>query len=69
MKDRNKKVVRWGLFLGWMIFIFYMSHQPGDKSSEQSKFVLYIFNLREVIICFFSHKVYYFILICISVFR
>jgi VanZ family protein len=42
MKDRNKKVVRWGLFLGWMIFIFYMSHQPGDKSSEQSS-LYYIF--------------------------
>lgn len=45
MSDRNKKALRWGLFLGWMIFIFYMSHQPGDKSSEQSRFVLYVFNL------------------------
>ena len=39
MKDRNKKVVRWGLFLGWMIFIFYMSHQPGDKYIVQIYFV------------------------------
>ncbi len=45
MSDRNKKALRWLLFLGWMIFIFYMSHQPGDKSSEQSRFVLYVFNL------------------------
>lgn len=45
MSDRNKKALRWILFLGWMIFIFYMSHQPGDKSSEQSRFVLYVFNL------------------------
>ena len=45
MSDRNKKALRWVLFLGWMIFIFYMSHQPGDKSSEQSRFVLYVFNL------------------------
>ena len=45
MSDRNKKALRWVLFLGWMIFIFYMSHQPGDKSSVQSRFVLYVFNL------------------------
>lgn len=45
MSDKSKKIIRWCLFIGWMIFIFYMSHQSGDKSSEQSEFVLYIFNL------------------------
>lgn len=45
MRDTKKKIIHWGLFIGWMLFIFYMSHQTGDESSEQSKFVLYIFNL------------------------
>ena len=45
MRDTKKKIIYWGLFIGWMIFIFYMSHQTGEESSEQSKMVLYIFNL------------------------
>ena len=45
MGDKSKKIIRWCLLVCWMGFIFYMSHQSGEKSSEQSQFVLYIFNL------------------------
>lgn len=45
MRDKSKKIIRWCLLVCWMGFIFYMSHQSGEKSSEQSQFVLYIFNL------------------------
>lgn len=41
----KKKGTAWGALVLWMIFIFYMSHQPGDVSSEQSKFVVYLFEL------------------------
>lgn len=45
MFTKNKKNIAWGLLVAWMIFIFYMSNQPGDVSSEQSKFVVYLFSL------------------------
>lgn len=45
MFNKNKKALAWGLLVAWMILIFYMSHQPGDVSSEQSKFVVYLFTL------------------------
>lgn len=44
MNIKTKRVLYWLLFVGWMAFIFYMSHQPGDKSSEQSQFVLQLFS-------------------------
>ncbi len=31
-----KKILNWGLLIGWMCFIFYMSHQSGETSSEAS---------------------------------
>lgn len=40
----SKGIIRWSLAIGWMLFIFYMSHQPGDISSSQSKIILDIFN-------------------------
>lgn len=43
MKEKNKKILYWILLLGWMAFIFFMSNQPGDISSEQSQFVLQLF--------------------------
>lgn len=38
----NKKVYKWGLLIIWMGFIFFMSHQTGESSSNQSGFVLEI---------------------------
>ncbi|MGL5152630.1 MAG: VanZ family protein [Clostridium sp.] len=32
----KRKVIRWGLLIGWMGFIFFMSHQNGETSSNQS---------------------------------
>lgn len=40
-----KKSFRWTILITWMIIIFIFSHQPGEVSSEQSKFVVYIFNI------------------------
>lgn len=37
---KRKKIINLALLIGWMIFIFYMSHQPADVSSAQSGFVL-----------------------------
>ncbi|MGG7179433.1 VanZ family protein [Clostridium paraputrificum] len=45
MISKKKKIVRWLLLVSWMVFIFLMSQQPGDKSSEQSEFVVKIFTL------------------------
>lgn len=39
-----KKVIRWVLLIVWMIIIFLFSQQSGEVSSEQSRFVVYIFN-------------------------
>jgi VanZ family protein len=41
----DKKKIKWLLVLAWMIVIFVFSNQPGDVSDENSKFVIYIFNL------------------------
>ncbi len=38
-KEKNKKIVGWILLISWMVFIFYMSSKPGDKSLSQSNFV------------------------------
>lgn len=42
--DRLTKSVLWVLFLGWMILIFYMSHQPAVISDQQSGLVIKIIN-------------------------
>lgn len=42
--DRITKSVLWVLFLGWMILIFYMSHQPAVISDQQSGLVIKIIN-------------------------
>lgn len=41
----NKKKIKWILVIAWMIVIFIFSSQSGDVSDENSKFVMYIFNL------------------------
>lgn len=41
---KNKRIISWALLITWMIFIFYMSHQPGNVSSSQSELLLKIFN-------------------------
>lgn len=43
MSNNRKKNIRWSLLIVWMAFIFYMSHQPGEVSSEQSRVVVLIF--------------------------
>lgn len=45
MNNKRKIYVRWAFLLMWMSFIFYMSHQPGDVSSEQSRAVVLIFEV------------------------
>lgn len=45
MDNKNKKIIAWALLLFWMIFIFYMSNQPGNVSSKQSDFVVALFNM------------------------
>lgn len=45
MTSKQKKTIRWIALVSWMIFIFFMSQQPGDKSSEQSEIVVKIFTL------------------------
>lgn len=44
MNLKNKQKISWILLIGWMAFIFIMSHQPGEVSSKQSNFVIYVFN-------------------------
>lgn len=39
----KKKHTNWLLVIGWMILIFLFSSQPGEVSSENNKFVIYIF--------------------------
>lgn len=41
----NNKKLKWILVVAWMALIFIFSSQPGDISDENSKFVIYIFNL------------------------
>ena len=38
-KDRDK-IISWVLMFSWMAFIFYMSHKPGDISTEQSDVIV-----------------------------
>lgn len=45
MKKEKKTIIRYGLLIFWMGFIFFMSHQPGDISSEYSRFVVKLFTL------------------------
>lgn len=40
MKKDRDKIISWVLMLGWMAFIFYMSHKPGDISTEQSDVIV-----------------------------
>ena len=42
MKIKNK-IINWTMLLGWMGIIFFMSHQPGEISSNQSELVVKIF--------------------------
>jgi len=39
----KKKYKNWILVIGWMIIIFLFSSQSGEVSSENNKFVIYIF--------------------------
>lgn len=41
--NKNKKIISWILLIGWMLIIFFMSHQPGEISSSQSDLVLKLF--------------------------
>lgn len=41
----KKKHIDWLLVIGWMILIFLFSSQAGDVSSENNKFVIYVFKL------------------------
>ncbi len=40
----NKSIRRWMMLILWMSFIFIMSQQPGDTSSQQSRLVLLLFS-------------------------
>lgn len=40
---RKNKVISWVILLVWMGIIFFMSHQTGDVSSNQSDLVIKIF--------------------------
>lgn len=44
MKNKKKKIIRWVMLILWMVFIFMMSQQNGETSSEQSRFVVLIFS-------------------------
>lgn len=41
----KRKNIKWLLVIAWMIIIFIFSSQPGNVSDENSKFVIYVFNL------------------------
>ncbi|ATD54028.1 VanZ family protein [Clostridium chauvoei] len=43
MKNK-KKIIAWFMLIIWMSVIFFMSHQPGNISSNQSELVLKIFS-------------------------
>ena len=40
MKKDRDKIISWVLMFSWMAFIFYMSHKPGDISTEQSDVIV-----------------------------
>ena len=40
----KKKHINWILVIGWMVLIFLFSSQPGEVSSGNNKFVIYLFN-------------------------
>jgi VanZ family protein len=42
MKKKHKD---WIVVVGWMVLIFLFSSQPGEVSSGNNKFVIYLFNL------------------------
>ena len=42
-EEHRKKIIRWSLLFLWMIFIFFMSSQDGNKSTGQSNFVAELF--------------------------
>ena len=44
MKNEKSRRLRWIVLILWMAFIFIMSQQPGDTSSEQSKLVIAVFS-------------------------
>lgn len=41
--NNRRKIIYWGLLIGWMFFIFIMSNQPATISDSQSLGVLNIF--------------------------
>ena len=41
----KKKIIRWILVILWMSFIFFMSNQPAEVSSQQSDFAVQLFNI------------------------
>jgi len=41
----KKTHINWILVIGWMLLIFLFSSQPGEVSSGNNKFVIYLFNL------------------------
>ena len=43
MNKKRRKIISWIMLISWMAFIFFMSHQPGDISSEYSDLVVKIF--------------------------
>ena len=44
MNFLSSKKISWMLLVAWMLLIFFMSQKPGDESTKQSNFVIYIFN-------------------------
>ncbi|MDF2804058.1 MAG: hypothetical protein K0S61_3961 [Anaerocolumna sp.] len=40
-----KKVIKWILFVTWMAVIFHFSSLQAETSNENSRYVIYIFNL------------------------
>lgn len=36
--------LRWFLLISWLILIFVLSHMAGEESSEQSRFVVWLFS-------------------------
>lgn len=44
MINKKEKIIRWILLILWMLFIFIMSQQSGENSSEQSRIVILIFS-------------------------
>lgn len=44
MEIKQRKILRWSLFIFWIALIFIMSQQSGDISSEQSAIVVKVFS-------------------------